>query len=249
MLTLRENDPAVLTFADRPVRAVRRRALGAVVRGWARVFRGSAPNAALVLDDAPGVRDMVVVTLGRPRLARGTLTFPVTLVPDPDRRWARRVGRSPDRGLHRRLRERGGARLGGVTLFVDPAAAWRSITVIVEGRAGLPGGVELRGASLGPGSVWLIPPPRPFFWLPIGQNVVWVHGPADGDGLSASLALSIPSLPGDWLLRISWPPGDGPSVTVGQPANPSAPSPATLVPWRASGPDDAYFHVVFDAPR
>ena len=115
-LTLRVPGP-VVAFTDRPARRVRNESLASFAARWTkRGFVADPPNAALVIDDAPAARDVVVVELRsrtlvrsgivryRVRILRGTAAGPTL---------ARVVAGRADRGARRAF--------GRASLFVDPS--------------------------------------------------------------------------------------------------------------------------------
>jgi hypothetical protein len=72
--------PRVSTFTDRLRGGAGTERLGAFLGGWAKAgFAADPPQAALVLDHAPGSRDVSMLTLGRPHYDRRdhTLSFRV----------------------------------------------------------------------------------------------------------------------------------------------------------------------------
>ena len=114
-LVLRRPARDVTGFTDRPARRTGQRPLARFVRRWARLgFREVPPNAAVVLADAPSSRDVVVVELTRPRLGAGgrRLAFRAKLLRGNPRGGLRGFARARDRRL--------AARLGRVSLFIDP---------------------------------------------------------------------------------------------------------------------------------
>ena len=115
-LTLRVPGP-VVAFADRPARRVRNESLASFAARWTRRgFAADPPNAALVIDDAPAARDVVVLELRsrtlvragivryRVRILRGTAAGPAL---------ARVVAGRADRTARRAF--------GRASLFVDPS--------------------------------------------------------------------------------------------------------------------------------
>jgi hypothetical protein len=122
----------VASFTDRPARHAGSFSLSGFVRAWKRLgFESDPPNAALVVADAPAKRDVVIVELRRPRLARGGgIAF------------AARVERgSRPRGLAgfvRRADVRVPQRFGRVSLFIDPGGA-PTVQVVIQ-ITGLSGG-------------------------------------------------------------------------------------------------------------
>jgi hypothetical protein len=114
-LVLRRPAHDVTLFTDRPARRTGQQPLARFVRGWARLgFAEVPPNAAVVLADAPGSRDVLVVELSRPRLGAGsrTLAFRAEVL--------RGNPRGRLRGFARRADRRVAARFGRVSLFIDP---------------------------------------------------------------------------------------------------------------------------------
>ena len=120
-------DPAgdVTVFTDRPVRRAGHRKLGGFVRDWNRLgFRADPPNAALVIADAPNSRDVLVLTLSKPRLRADGVAFRTKVVrgsaTDALRRFRGRVdGRVADR-------------FGQVSLFVDPGSEAVDLTFTLK---------------------------------------------------------------------------------------------------------------------
>lgn len=75
-LTLRGVSPSVASFEDRPGRSAGSERAGTFVSRWSgRGFAKDAPNAALVVDGAPRSRDVVMLTLSRPRYNAAARTF------------------------------------------------------------------------------------------------------------------------------------------------------------------------------
>lgn len=111
-LVMHDVDPTYLAFTDRPARKTRRGAIETLVANWDAAFAGSAPNAAISLDESGADGDTLVVTLGTPTLGTdGSLTFRATPVPETDDAWSELVGRAPDRAMP--------AAFGPVSLYVD----------------------------------------------------------------------------------------------------------------------------------
>jgi hypothetical protein len=135
---------SVARFTDRPARRVGDLSPVRLVRDWRRLgFLDDPPNAALVIDDAPANRDVVIVELGRPRLTTSGLRFRVRPVSGRHslalaRFRARADGRGP-----RRFRR--------ASLFIDPASA-QPVTVVFSIQNLTQGGVV--GISFG--SSWTI---------------------------------------------------------------------------------------------
>jgi hypothetical protein len=114
-LVLRQPARDATGFTDRPARRTGQHALGRFVDRWAKLgFAEVPPNAAVVLADAPGSRDVLIVELSRPRLGPGgrTLTFRAELLRGKPGGRLRGLAKSADRRIS--------SRFGRVSLFVDP---------------------------------------------------------------------------------------------------------------------------------
>jgi hypothetical protein len=116
-LVLRDPARDVTAFSDRPERRTSTERVRAFVRDWdARGFAADPPNAALVIDGAPASRDVAVLEISKPRLARnGALSF-----------TAKRVGSGVGgelSGLASRADARVSRGFGRASLFVDASAA------------------------------------------------------------------------------------------------------------------------------
>lgn len=114
-LVLRRPARHATGFTDRPARRTGQHALGRFVQRWEELgFADVPPNAAVVLADAPGSRDVLVVELSRPRLGAGgrTLAFRAELLRGKPSGRLRGFAKSADRRI--------AARFGRVSLFVDP---------------------------------------------------------------------------------------------------------------------------------
>ena len=114
-LLLTDPTGGVTVFTDRPVRRAGHRKLRGFIRDWNRLgFRGDPPNAALVIADAPNSRDVLVVTLSKPRLRAGGVAFKAKVV------------RGSATDTLKRFRERADGRVanrfGQVSLFIDPGS-------------------------------------------------------------------------------------------------------------------------------
>jgi hypothetical protein len=159
VLTLRRPAATVVAFTDRPARRADREGLRAFVRAWPRRFRGSAPNAAVEVRDAPGHRDVMVLTLSRPRLSGRTLTFRARRLTGRGTAGVRAFIDKADRRLPRRF--------GHVDLFIDSAGddviglefqvttPTQDVTTI--SLTGLPGQLPLGFSTNGPATVDVAP--------------------------------------------------------------------------------------------
>jgi hypothetical protein len=107
---------SVTSFSDRPVRRARDVSPARLVRDWGRLgFVDDPPNAALVIDDAPSDRDVLIVELGRPRLVPSARAV---------RLRARVVSGRRSSALARfraRADRRGPRRFKRASLFIDPS--------------------------------------------------------------------------------------------------------------------------------
>lgn len=75
ILTLREVDPMVTAFTDRPARDAELIATTDFVAAWPTLFAGDPPNAVLVERAPGGAAESVVLTLGTPALGPDGLVF------------------------------------------------------------------------------------------------------------------------------------------------------------------------------
>jgi hypothetical protein len=124
----------VTVFTDRPVRRAGHRKLSSFIRDWNRLgFRGDPPNAAMVIADAPNSRDVLVVTLSKPKLRADGVAFRAKVVrgsaTDALKRFRGRAdGRVADR-------------FGQVSLFIDPGSQAVDLTLTLTNLP--PGGLFL----------------------------------------------------------------------------------------------------------
>jgi hypothetical protein len=120
---LLRNVGQVTSFTDRPARRGDTLSLARLVRRWRGFgFVEDPPNAALVLADAPRDSDVLILELGRPRLARGGRAIAVRARLVPQRR--------PDAlaAFSRRADRRVAARFRRASLFIDPSGQ-QTVTV------------------------------------------------------------------------------------------------------------------------
>lgn len=114
----------VARLSDRPHREAGQEKVRRFVSQWrSRGFADSAPAAALVLDDAPSTRDVLLLTLRKPRYDASRARLSYDAVP---------LGGAADPALARFDRRRDEVRtlrFGGSTLFVDDGAALRYLTL------------------------------------------------------------------------------------------------------------------------
>jgi hypothetical protein len=116
-LTLRAPSSRITAFADHPGRGSISEPVQRFVSGWGKAgLAADPPNAALVIDRAPADRDVTILELSKPRVARsGTLTFEARpSSADGDSDLASFVKRA-DRHVNRHF--------GRVSLFVDAGVA------------------------------------------------------------------------------------------------------------------------------
>lgn len=187
VLTLRRPAARVVAFTDRPARQADSEGLRAFVRSWQRRFRDSAPNAAIEVRDAPGHRDVMVLTLSRPRLDRSgrTLTFRARRLTGRGSAGVRSFLNRADRRLPRRF--------GHVDLFIDSAG---DDTIAVEFQVttptqdvttitltGLPGRLPLGFSTTGPATVDVAP----------GIVAIQPSNPFTGP-ITAGLSMEIPQM-------------------------------------------------------
>jgi len=141
-------DPAgdVTVFSDRPVRRAGHRKLRSFIRDWKRLgFKSDPPNAALVIADAPNSRDVLVVTLSKPRLRAGGVAFRAKVV----------KGSATDalKRFRKRVDERVADRFGQVSLFIDPGSQAVDLSfVLTNFPAGPPFVVNFTNALLAHGA-------------------------------------------------------------------------------------------------
>ena len=107
---------AVVAFTDRPARRVGNESLASFVARWPRRgFAADPPNAALVIDDAPANRDVIVLELlSRRLLSSGVIRYRVrALTATGARSPLARLARGADRRVQRSF--------GRASLYVDPS--------------------------------------------------------------------------------------------------------------------------------
>jgi len=128
------------SFADRPLRQASIVATSGFVAGWAREFRGSPPNAALQLDDAPASHDVALLELRDPSYdARtGTLSYRVKHLKEVGTGLAR-LKRLADPSVARRF--------GRATLFIDPGSGGDVFSMVLAAPAGKTASVNLSNGS------------------------------------------------------------------------------------------------------
>jgi hypothetical protein len=110
--------PGLTTFTDRPSRQAGHESVRAFVTRWARRgFASDAPNAALVVHDAPASSDVTMLTLSHPRYDRGrrTLTYVARPLHGAPIGELARLNKRGDR-----IRPR---RFGAASLFIDDSGA------------------------------------------------------------------------------------------------------------------------------
>lgn len=133
-LTLRDTG-AVTSFTDRPRRRAGEQPLRRLVHRWRALgFTADPPNAALVDSGAPKGRDVVVVTLTRPKLLAGghAVRFRAHRIKAADGALGR---------FDKRADARLAARFAGASLFIDDAPA--QPVQIFWSVDGLPAGGDL----------------------------------------------------------------------------------------------------------
>jgi len=121
--------PRVTTFTDRPRRRAGRQGLEGFVGSWkANGFAADPPNAALVLDDAPASRDVVLLTLSHPRYdrARRTLTYRATPLRGRETALA---------SFARRADPLRAGDLGAASLFIDDGGVLSTVVFTIVGEA------------------------------------------------------------------------------------------------------------------
>jgi hypothetical protein len=115
-LTLSDPHGDVTSFTDRPARRAGHQKLASFIRSWNRLgFREDPPNAALVIADAPSSRDVLVVELSHPRLARGggAVSFRAEVIKGSATDALSRFREQADRRV--------ADQFGEVSLFIDPS--------------------------------------------------------------------------------------------------------------------------------
>lgn len=227
--------PRVSTFTDRPRRGAGSQPLRSFVRGWSKAgFAADPPNAALVLDHAPGSRDVAMLTLSHPRYDRRhhTLTYLVKPLHEEDSALADFTKRAdPVRA----------GDFGSASLFVDNGATYgaeSSITVSVSNATpGIPFRLSLLDAS------WTVPTPSRGYGLSIQSvqpmpltsvletaNSVTLNTTPEGGGLSFSLFGTILAESADPQIEVesgpaasitvTWPTEWGPQTQIMLPGDP-----------------------------
>lgn len=112
-LTLTPAPGRTIAFSDRPGRQGRTLATKKFVSSWTTYgFGQDPPNAALSIDGSPKGRDVFLLTLKRPRLRDGNLTYTVTPLKGESGRGLERFAKRDDRV--RKLK------FGEASLFIDP---------------------------------------------------------------------------------------------------------------------------------
>jgi hypothetical protein len=79
-LTLREVDPTVMGFTDRPLREAQSGSVEKLVEAWPTMFGDSNPNAVVVAHNATGETNSAVVELMDPELNGSTMTYTVRVL-------------------------------------------------------------------------------------------------------------------------------------------------------------------------
>lgn len=110
-LTLRDVDPMVTAFTDRPARDAELVTTTDFVAAWPTLFAGDPPNAVLVRRAPGGAAESVVLTLGTPTLGADGVVFPAQQVAGdlPDHLTALADGARPP----------GPGDFDAVSLFID----------------------------------------------------------------------------------------------------------------------------------
>ena len=79
-LTLREVDPNVMGFTDRPLREAQSGSVEKLVEAWPTMFGDSNPNGVVVAHNAAGETNSAVVELMDPELNGSTMTYTVRVL-------------------------------------------------------------------------------------------------------------------------------------------------------------------------
>lgn len=111
-LVLQDPGAGVTSFTDRPQRSANTLTLTDFLAGWTRYgFAATPPNAALVVQAAPGSADVAVFEISSPRFSDGALSFDVVPLAGTTSSGLRELADRADPSLPQDL--------GSVSLFVD----------------------------------------------------------------------------------------------------------------------------------